>query len=306
MKVLTIGSAVIDIIASIEENVQEKNFLKFILGSKYNINVFNFEVGGSALNVSVTLSRLGNDSYLFTKLGNDNFSRKIINFLKKENVKTYIKKEKTLTDFSIVLMQSGERTILVSHSASKNFSEKDINEKIFKKIDFVIATSIFSNKAKEIYRKISEICEKNKVNFVFNPSITVLRKFDLSEVFGKIVILNDEEAKILTKEKDIIKAGKKLLKNFEIAIITLGKDGSILFKDNMKIYQSAFKVNIVSTLGAGDSFTAGFIHWYGKTKNLKESLKFASAVASINLLDYSPIPEINSERDVLNFLKYYI
>jgi sugar/nucleoside kinase (ribokinase family) len=307
MKILVIGSAVIDIIANIEENVQEKNFLKLFIGSKYNLNIFRFDVGGSALNVAITLSRLGNNSYLFSKVGKDQFSKKILNFLKKENVNTrYVIRENVPTDSSIVLMKGGERTILVSHSASKTFSLKDIKESILKKFDFIISTSIFSNEAKEIYEKISEICEKNKINFVFNPSITVLRKFDLREIRGNFIILNDEEAKVLTKEKDINVAGKKLLKNFEIAIITLGKDGSILFKDNMKIYQNAFKVNIVSTLGAGDSFTAGFIHWYGKTKNLKESLKFASAVAAINLLDHSPIPNINSEKDVLNFLKYHI
>ena len=307
MKILVIGSAVVDVIANIEENVQEKNFLKLFIGSKYNLNIFRFDVGGSALNVAITLSRLGNNSYLFSKVGKDQFSKKILNFLRKENVNTrYVIRENVPTDCSIVLMKGGERTILVSHSASKTFSLKDIKESILKKFDFIISTSIFSNEAKEIYEKISEICEKNKINFVFNPSITVLRKFDLREIGGNFIILNDEEAKVLTREKDINVAGKKLLKNFEIAIITLGKDGSILFKDNMKIYQNAFKVNIVSTLGAGDSFTAGFIHWYGKTRNLKESLRFASAVAAINLLDHSPIPNINSEKDVLNFLKYYI
>jgi ribokinase len=307
MKVLVIGSAVIDIVANIEENVQEKNFLKFLIGSKYNLNVFRFEIGGSAVNVASTLSRLGCSSYVLSKVGNDQFSKKILNFLKKENVKTkYIKKEKTLTDFSIVLMQRGERTILVSHTASKKFSKNDIKEKILKNFDFVISTSIFSNEAKEIYMKISEVCEKNKINFVFNPSITVLRKFDLENVFGKIIILNEEEAKCLTKEKSIKNAGKKLLKNFEIVIITLGEKGSILFKDNLKIFQKAFKVNLVSTLGAGDSFTAGFVYWYGKTRKLDESLKFATSTAAINLLDTSPIPNIKSEKDVLDFLNYYV
>jgi len=307
MRVLTIGSAVVDVIANIDENVQENNFLKLYVGSKYNLNVFRFDVGGSALNVAVTLSRLGSNSFLFSKVGNDQFSKKILNFLKKENVNTrYVKKENVSTDCSIVLMKGGERTILVNHSASKTFSLKDIKEKILKNFDFVISTSIFSNEAKEIYEKISEICERNKIKFVFNPSITVLRKFDLRDINGDFIILNEEEAKVLTKEKNVNVAGKKLLKNFRTVIITLGKDGSVLFKDNMKIYQNAFKVNIVSTLGAGDSFTAGFVHWYGKTKNLKESLKFASAVAAINLLDYSPIPNINSEKDVLSFLEYYV
>ena len=307
MKALVIGSAVIDVIANIDEKVQEKNFLKLFIGSKYNLNIFRFDIGGSALNVAVTLSRLKNNSYLFSKVGKDQFSKKILSFLKKENVNTkYVIRENVPTDCSIVLMQGGERTILVSHSASKTFSLKDIKERIFKNFDFIISTSIFSNEAKEIYEKISEICEKNKINFVFNPSITIIRKFDLREIRGNFIILNDEEAKTLTKEKDINVAGKKLLNNFETVIITLGKDGSILFKDNLKIYQEAIKVNIVSTLGAGDSFTAGFVHWYSKTKNLKESLAFATATATINLLDPSPIPNIKSERDVLNFLNKYI
>ncbi|MEM0480836.1 MAG: carbohydrate kinase family protein [Candidatus Aenigmatarchaeota archaeon] len=304
MKFLTIGSAVVDIIAYIEEDVAEKEFFKIRIGSKYNLNVFRFDIGGSALNVAITLSRLGNKTSILTKVGNDYYSRKIIEVLKKEKVGTkYIKREKTLSDFSIVLMHKGERSILVSHTVSKKFKEKDIKKEIIKNFDVIISTSIFSLEAEKIYSKISEYCEKHEKFFVFNPSITVLRKFDLSFLKGNIIILNEEEAKSLTKENNLKKAAKKMLENFEIVVITLGKKGSMLFTKKEQYYQEAYKVGIVSTLGAGDSFTAGFTHYFFKYKNLQEALRFASALAAINISDSSPIPSIKSEQDVIDFIK---
>ena len=56
-------------------------------------------------------------------------------------------------------------------------------------------------------------------------------------------------------------------------------------------------------MGAGDSFTAGYVHYYFKYKNIKEALKFASALAAINVMDPSPIPNIQSEEDVLKFIE---
>ncbi|MFH7903763.1 MAG: PfkB family carbohydrate kinase, partial [Candidatus Aenigmatarchaeota archaeon] len=59
---------------------------------------------------------------------------------------------------------------------------------------------------------------------------------------------------------------------------------------------------VVSTLGAGDSFTAGFVHYYFKVRDVKEALRFASAVAAINVMNFGSVVEAK-EYEVLEFIK---
>ncbi|MCL5986460.1 MAG: carbohydrate kinase family protein [Actinobacteria bacterium] len=65
----------------------------------------------------------------------------------------------------------------------------------------------------------------------------------------------------------------------EVAVISLGEDGSIAATSN-KLYRApAFREDIVDATGAGDTFSGGFLVEYLRTKNIKQSLRFGNAVA---------------------------
>lgn len=59
-------------------------------------------------------------------------------------------------------------------------------------------------------------------------------------------------------------------------VITHGKDGAELILPNKKYKIPSYATNVVSTLGAGDSFMTAFAEKYAETKNPLESLAFAS------------------------------
>ncbi|MFH7904041.1 MAG: carbohydrate kinase family protein, partial [Candidatus Aenigmatarchaeota archaeon] len=248
MKALVIGSALIDIVCKFEDNVKvSKDKLILNLGSKYNLDLIEFSVGGSALNVACTLSNLGNEVFLISRVGKDLYANYIFDFLKKHNVKYYIPYDKESTGFSVILMKNGEKVVLASKGASENLDVKDIKEEFIKKSDVIIATSCGKN-SYEIYKKLFELSKKYNKFFVFNPSISVIRREKrLLNIFkeAELIILNDEEAKELTKTNSIDRAAKVLLKHFRRVIITLGKKGSVYYDFNSKIKQKAFKVRVV-------------------------------------------------------------
>ncbi|MBW1962091.1 MAG: sugar kinase [Deltaproteobacteria bacterium] len=87
----------------------------------------------------------------------------------------------------------------------------------------------------------------------------------------------------------------------EICIVTLGSDGGIAF-DGSAIYQSpTYKVHIIDRLGAGDSFTAGFLCGYLEG-SIVAALNYASAMAALKLGirgDYF----VSDRREVLQLIK---
>jgi len=82
------------------------------------------------------------------------------------------------------------------------------------------------------------------------------------------IAINDEEAKLLTKEHNLIKCAKKIMTwGAKYVIIKKGEHGSLLFYDDVIFSSVAFSLkDIVDPTGAGDSF-AGAMIGYLASKN---------------------------------------
>ncbi|WP_432409171.1 PfkB family carbohydrate kinase [Wukongibacter sp. M2B1] len=66
----------------------------------------------------------------------------------------------------------------------------------------------------------------------------------------------------------------------EIVGVTRGSKGALFSKNGEIFKQDVKPTEVVDTMGAGDSFIAGFLTHYTKNKNMKEALDFAAICAS--------------------------
>lgn len=102
-----------------------------------------------------------------------------------------------------------------------------------------------------------------------------------------VLILNDSEARLLSKEPNLIKAAKVIRgMGPGIIIIKKGEHGALLITDQMVFSAPAYPMeNIFDPTGAGDAFAGGFAGWLGRTddrseENLKRAVIYGSALAS--------------------------
>jgi len=102
-----------------------------------------------------------------------------------------------------------------------------------------------------------------------------------------VLILNDSEARLLSKEPNLIKAAKVIRgMGPNVVIIKKGEHGALLLTDSMVFSAPAYPMeNIFDPTGAGDSFAGGFIGWLARTEdmseeNLKRAVIYGSALAS--------------------------
>jgi fructokinase len=79
------------------------------------------------------------------------------------------------------------------------------------------------------------------------------------------------------ESEDLELAADLVFKHYSLNMlcVTRGSEGAFLKTANEELYQSGFPVKIQDTVGAGDSFLAGFIHNFSRNKPLKEALEFA-------------------------------
>jgi len=91
------------------------------------------------------------------------------------------------------------------------------------------------------------------------------------------VVINDEEAKLLTKEFNLIKCAKKMMDwGAKYVIIKKGEHGSLMFFDDVIFPSAGFSLeDVVDPTGAGDSFAGAMIGYLAsrKSTNLSEIKK---------------------------------
>ena len=114
--VITMGSATLDAfietdaanILSVCTTDSKREFMAYPYGAKIEIDNFDFQTGGGAVNAATNFSNLGLNASTIVKIGNDTQSENVIRTLNKYgvDVSNLIKSDEYKTGFSIILLNS--------------------------------------------------------------------------------------------------------------------------------------------------------------------------------------------------------
>ena len=120
---------------------------------------------------------------------------------------------------------------------------------------------------------------------------------DLKKLLKKIhcLIVNDEEARLLSGHFNLIKAAESILVlGPRIVIVKKGESGSLMcLADGSKFVLPAYPATEVrDPTGAGDSFAGGFMGYLAHSRKtdfqtLKAAVAYGTVVASFTIADFS-------------------
>jgi sugar/nucleoside kinase (ribokinase family) len=109
-----------------------------------------------------------------------------------------------------------------------------------------------------------------------------------------VLIVNDSEARLLSKEPSLIKAGRAIrAMGPRVVIIKKGEHGALLLTEQIVFSAPAYPMeNIFDPTGAGDAFAGGFVGWLERTgdiseENLKRAVIYGSTLASFCVEKFS-------------------
>lgn len=183
MKVLTIGSAMIDSIAIIPSDRVERmtmrnaetSFLLLEEGKKVEAETISTHCGGGAINTAVSYSRLGCDTSALVKLGQDARAEQILRRLADEGVSSrYALRDGRAPTGASVLISSHDRNaaVFAFRGANTLLEEADLKGDAFA-VDLVHVASL-SNKSAECFPAIVAHAKAEKARVVVNPGIRQL------------------------------------------------------------------------------------------------------------------------------------
>lgn len=137
-----------------------------------------------------------------------------------------------------------------------------------------------------------EIVACDTMNFWIHSKPAALKEL-LAHVH--LFFVNEEEARLLTKEENIFKAGRVLSEwGPEVVVIKKGEHGALLLAEGRYYAFPAFPVeNVVDPTGAGDTFAGGFLGYLASDGNFKDAQSWkraavhGSVMASFTVEDFS-------------------
>jgi sugar/nucleoside kinase (ribokinase family) len=108
------------------------------------------------------------------------------------------------------------------------------------------------------------------------------------------LVLNDSEARLLTDDENIVRAGRKVLElGPQFVVIKKGEHGALFFSRHETYVMPAFPTpDVVDPTGAGDSFAGGMMGFLAERGNfdprtLKEAMAYGTLTASFTVEDFS-------------------
>jgi len=266
--------------------------------------------GGSAVIFSLVNSSLGSKPVFIGKVGNDIFGKIVSQQLKKSGIEpALITSENHSTNLGMNFINPEGKTLMtVVGSANQSLDANEISQKIYSYLDdisYLYIGGYFKLKQlQDLYPEIINKAKQKGVKIVLDHgrvSNTVTKKQieSIKEILPNIDIYlpsRDEFLKVFSCSS--IEEGLQKVNQISPQTITVVKDaenGAIgNSKNDETIYTKSHKIKPINTVGAGDTFNAGFIKAQIDNKSFKQSIEFAHKVAAykISKNKYPTIPDL--------------
>lgn len=307
--ILCIGKATQDVFLRDEEFDPHKEgkqlYTHLPLGAKLDIEEAYFTTGGNATNVAVTFARQGLHSRYTWVLGSDDpVSHTVLRELDDESVDTRYVTQRAGVRASystILLAESGERTILNYHGSVPRPSDVMSNQEAFDGANWVYPTALGNL---ETLESVLHEASKRGIKVMLNPAGSELAdpgklKTLLDGV--EVLCLNKEEMQLLVEGDDLESLVRHGLNYCAVVIVSDGPNGVVASDGKTMLKAGMYEdVPVIDRTGAGDAFASGFLSQWVKGASLKESIVFASANSTSVVGQIGAKPGILHEHTVLH------
>jgi len=295
--VLGIGNALVDIMVSIENDSILEDF-KLPRGSMTLVGAGKSEeiyeatlvqqksvtTGGSAANTIHALAGLGGNCGYLGKIGKDELGSIFKEEFEKRSINTHLSISNKGTGRVMALVShDSERTMATFLGAAVDLDATDLDETVFVDYEYLYIEGYLVQNHKLIETAIKMAKSNNlKIAIDLSSYNVVEENLEFLKVlirdFVDIVFANEEEALAFTGQQP--EAALKILsEQCRLAIVKIGKEGSLIKEGDKEIRIDPIKAQAIDTTGAGDSYAAGFLYGLANNLSLEQCGKIAALVS---------------------------
>jgi 5-dehydro-2-deoxygluconokinase len=262
------------------------------------VRTFSRYLGGSSANMAVGLSRLGAKVGMISCLGNDALSDFLRDFLKREGVDTAHVQTAPgyLPSLCLTEVTPPDKfpQVFYRHDAVDtrlDATEDDLDFATAGKIFVFNGTALCASPSRESAYKALEraknagaivVCDIDFRSMSWRSPAEAGLAIRLALPYVDVLIGNQLELKLAAGEDDLDRAVAKIRRiGVPMLVSKLGEEGTRVLRGEEDVYLPPYKVDVSTTIGAGDGFASGFLYAQLKGKSVLESLHYGNAAAAI-------------------------
>lgn len=197
-----------------------------------------------------------------------------------------------------------EKGPVISNKEISNFNH--LYNRLIKESEVICASgSLPQGLPLETYKDLISVAKSQNKKFILDTSGDALKLGMEASPF--LIKPNKDELEklvghVVTSNSDVIKAAKCLLKNdIEIVVVSLGREGAIVFNKGYAYKINVPSVKTVNSVGSGDSMIAGFAISLMEGYDFEYMLKVAAACGAANAMeDETGKVNINNVRNIID------
>jgi sugar/nucleoside kinase (ribokinase family) len=249
-------------------------------------------VGGAGTFITLSASFFVKSQGIISVVGDD-FPTDTLEFMNSRGINT-----------SGIQIKQGEKTFFWSGKYHNDMNSRDtlitelnvlehfdpIVPEAFSQADYLMLGNLSPQVQRQVIERMAKrpkLIAMDTMNFWMDIAMDDLRE-TISMV--DVLIINDEEARQLSKEYSLLKASKIIrAMGPKILIIKKGEHGALLFHENHVFFAPALPLEeVFDPTGAGDTFAGGFMGYLAATddisfENMKRAIIAGSALASFSV-----------------------
>lgn len=267
-------------------------------------------LGGAPLNFAAHLAKCGVDSYIFSRVGEDELGEMALEQVKALGVKTeFIEKDSDHPTGTVaVALKKDQPDYTIFEQVAYDFISFEEAEKCLLEADFdVLYIGTLAQRNEHSKRTLAQLVDRKKFKHIFFD-INLRKGFYSKEILHNslnhctILKMNDEEVKVpsaiffeqdLSMEDFSYQMAKKYA--IEVVVITAGAKGCLVYEKGKLNFVKGYPAQVVDTVGAGDSFSAAFLFQYFKYQNPLEAADIANQLGAFVASSRGPIPKYSPE-----------
>ena len=262
-------------------------------------------IGGAPLNFAAHFVKLGGDAYMLSALGDDELGRLALGKLKGWKINAdhvAILKDVPTGKCLVTLDNDGKPSYDLLDGVAYDRIDCGITGEKFDALYF----GTLALRGGDNMRGLERIIKNNAFGEIF-VDVNVRPPFYSKESIlfaldhATVVKISDEELPVVMREifgadRDFADAAKMIAERFgniKMIVITRGERGAYAYdaREKKQYFSDAEKVDVVSTVGAGDSFSAAFMYGFLSGEPTEKCLDRAGKLAAFVVSRTDAIPE---------------
>jgi len=263
--------------------------------------------GGAPMNVAYHLRKLGIRPALITRVGLDNYGKRLIQLMERQDISTDFFQMDFELDTGKVTMTPGEgddvHYDIVKPVAWDNIQWDDQFAPLLQHSRYFIFGSLSARSEgnRDLLFRLLELAKFRVLDINLRPPHYNRPVLEHLLTNTELLKLNLGELEMLTgwfsgyrSERDRIKA---IQDRFHIptVVVTKGSQGSVMTTEGEFYEHPGFRVDLADTVGSGDAFLAGLLFQLANNTSPGKAIEFASAMGALIATYSGPCPEYKVE-----------